>query len=68
MLNSAIVCLLVAALFWVIGFGVDTSPSISRLLVTVTLPAFIVGDYIRYRLATRKYGFIGQVPARASAA
>lgn len=62
MRNSALVCIAIAALFWAIGFGTEASPSVPHLLVTVTLPAYVFGDYVRYRLATRKIDFARQLP------
>src|SRR5699024_2938067 len=67
-LSSVTTCILAAALFWAIGFGTDASPSIPRFLVTVTMPAFVFGDYIRYRLATGKLDFTRQPSTRRSAA
>lgn len=67
-LSSVTTCILAAALFWAIGFGTDASPSIPRFLVTVTMPAFVFGDYIRYRLATGKLDFTRQPLTRGSAA
>lgn len=64
MLNSAVVCSAVAALFWAIGFGTGASPSVPHLLVTVTLPAFVFGDYIRYRLGMRKIDFASHLPTQ----
>ena len=54
MLNSAVVCIAIAALFWAIGFGTEASPPVPHFLVTVTLPAYVFGDYVRYWLAMRK--------------
>ncbi|GAA1845852.1 hypothetical protein [Brevibacterium marinum] len=67
-LSSVIVCIAVATLFWSIGFGTGSSPSVPHLLVTVTLPAFIVRDCITYLRAKRTVDFPGQLPARESAA
>ena len=66
-LSSVTVCIAVAALFWAVGFGTEASPSIPRFLVTVTMPAFVFGDYIRYRLAMRKFASMRQLPTRESA-
>lgn len=64
MLKSAAVCTAIAALFWAIGFGTEASPSVPHFLVTVTLPAYVFGDYVRYRLAMRKIDFARQPPTR----
>lgn len=64
MLKSAVVSIVVAALFWATGFGTEASPSVPRLLVTVALPAYVFGDYVRYRLAMRKIDFARQPPTR----
>ena len=67
-LNSVLICIAVAALFWAINIGTNSSPSISRLLVTATMPAMIFGDLIRYFRAKRRFDFVQQSPAGASSA
>lgn len=64
MLNTAVVCIAIAALFWAIGFGTEASPSVPHFLVTVALPAYVFGDYVRYRLAMRKIDFARRPPTR----
>jgi hypothetical protein len=68
LLSSVTTCIVAAVLFWAIGFGTEASPSIPRFLVTVTMPAFVFGDYIRYRLATGKLDFTRELPTWESAA
>ena len=64
-LNSVLICIAVAALFWAINFGTSSSPSVSRLLVTATMPAMIFGDLIRYFRAKRHLDFAQPLPAGA---
>lgn len=67
-LSSVLVCVAVAALFWAIDFGTGSSPSIPRLLVTVTMPAFVFRDLLGYFLAKRRFDFVKPLPAGASSA
>lgn len=67
-LNSVLICIAVAALFWAINFGTGSSPSVSRLLVTATMPAMIFGDFIRYFRAKRRFAFVPPLPSGASLA
>ncbi len=67
-LNSVLVCIAIAALFWAINFGTSSSPSVPRLLVTATMPAMILGDLIRYFRAKRRFDFVQPLPAGASPA
>lgn len=67
-LNSVLICIAVATLFWAINFGTGSSPSVSRLLVTATMPAMIFGDLIRYFRAKRRFDFVQPLPAGASSA
>lgn len=67
-LNSVLVCIAVAALFWAINFGTGSSPTVPRLLVTATMPALIFGDLVRYFRAKRRFDFVQPLPAGASSA
>ena len=67
-LNSVLMCIAVAALFWAINFGTGPSPSVPHLLVTATMPAFVFGDLVRYFRAKRRFDFVQPLPASVSSA
>lgn len=67
-LNSVLVCIVVAALFCAIDFGTGPSLSVPRLLVTVTMPALVFGDLVRYFRAKRGFDFLQPQPGGASPA
>ncbi|MCF2572907.1 hypothetical protein [Brevibacterium sp. UCMA 11754] len=67
-LSSVLMCIAVAAVFWAIDFGAGSSPSVSRLLVTVTMPALIFRDLLDYFRAKRRFDFVQPSPAGASSA
>lgn len=67
-LSSVLVCIAVAALFWAVNFGTESSPSVPRLLVTATMPALIFRDLLDYFRAKRRFDFVQPLPAGASSA
>lgn len=67
-LSSVVVCIAVAALFWAVNFGTESSPSVPGLLVTATMPALIFRDLLDYFRAKRRFDFVQPLPAGASSA
>ena len=47
-----------AFVFWAIGFGTDASPSVPRLLITVSVPVLLLKEYLVYAAAVKRLGLI----------
>lgn len=64
--ESVVVFSTVAGIFWLLDFGTGASPSVSQLLVTVTVPVALLKEYFVYASAVKRLGFI-DVPKSAMA-
>ncbi len=67
-LNSVLLCIAVAALFWAINFGTSSSPSVPRLLISATMSALVFTDLVSYFRAKRRFDFVQPLPAGAPSA
>ncbi|WP_092012642.1 hypothetical protein [Brevibacterium siliguriense] len=64
--ESVVVFSTVAGIFWLLDFATGASPSVPQLLVTVTVPAALLKEYVVYASAVKRLGFI-DVPKAAMA-